>query len=492
MPLLFQPEEPQHAMRAAAVARGEFTWTKRENVVYDNFFFVRRTNTVVEIPEGYATLEDIPVCGAIVTDRDASCARAISTSETIVEGRPYTGTYPPLTAIIQSPGGHFAAPVGLVVMRLCTVLVASALLASSFVTVRRLGGGFVAVGFGLALSPVVLSLTSAINPSAIEISAAIGVWLTLIDVLRPGPVQRRAVWRAVILACIFVLSRPLSPGLLVIIAASLMIAMPWRAQLRTIWQERWSWVWLTVLATAIAIAIAWFVYARPDHGVVGYDDNLPFAEEVRESVRRTGWRARELVGYLSWLTIPLPDVVVWGWLAVTTALAGIATALSSWRRRLAFAVLVMGTVFGPSLAELPTSSTYGLIWQGRYTLPVAVGIPILAGWTLHERGLDRARAGRVVGLALVVAAMAAHLVAFAVTLTRWASGRLSPLDVVWGPQPWSADVRGWVVLTVAGAGLAGLGVLLGWLIVRPQLSGTASPAPTDEIARQSAPKAAVC
>jgi hypothetical protein len=42
------------------VARGEFTWTKRENVVYDNFFFVRRTNTVVDIPEA-TTLEAIPV-----------------------------------------------------------------------------------------------------------------------------------------------------------------------------------------------------------------------------------------------------------------------------------------------------------------------------------------------------------------------------------------------------------------------------------------------
>ncbi len=265
MPLLFQPDEPSHAMRAAAVARGQLTWKSREEVVYDNFFAVRRTNTVVDVPEGYANLEDIPVCGAIVAGRDASCAAAVSSSDTIVEARPYTGTYPPLTAIIQSPGGFFDAPVGLVVMRLCTVLVTSMLLASAVVAVRRLGAGYVAVGLALALTPVALSLMAAINPSAIELAAAVCLWPSLVDVLQPRPVDRRAVWRTVVAACFFMLSRPLSPGLFLATAGVVAIAMPWRAQARAILHERRSWIWVTVLGVVLVFAVGWIVVARPDH-----------------------------------------------------------------------------------------------------------------------------------------------------------------------------------------------------------------------------------
>jgi hypothetical protein len=264
MPLLFQPDEPSHAMRAAAVAQGELTWKAREDIVYENFFFVRRTNTVVDVPAGYATLEDIPICNAIIDGRDASCAPAISSSSEIVEARPYTGTYPPLTAIVQSPGGFFDAPVGLVVMRLCTLLVTALLGASAVVAAKRLGGGFTIVGLALALTPVAVSLQSAINPSALELAAAACLWLSLIDVLQPGPVDRRAVWRTCFAAAVFMLSRPLSPGLLVITVAVVMIAMPWRGQAKAILHERRSWIWFTGLGALLAFATVWIVAARPE------------------------------------------------------------------------------------------------------------------------------------------------------------------------------------------------------------------------------------
>jgi hypothetical protein len=480
MPLLFQPDEPSHAMRAAAVAHGELTWKSREEVVYRNFFDVRRTNTVVDVPEGYAMLEDIPVCGAIVKGRDASCAPAVSSSSAIVEARPYTGTYPPLTAVIQSPGGRFDAPVGLVVMRLCTVLVTSLLLASAVVAVRRLGGGFTAVGLALALTPVTLSLMAAINPSAIELAAAACLWPSLIDVVRPGAVDRRAVWRVVVAASIFMLSRPLSPGLLVAIAAIIMVAMPWREQLRAILRERRSWLWIALLGVVFASAVTWMVIARPDHAVVGLPDHRGTGEQIRDSLGQIPKRTGQLVGPLGWLDVTLPGAVVWGWVAAATALLVAALVMGSWRRRVALVVLTAGVLLGPTIAEVPSASRYGLIWQGRYTLPVAMGIAILAGWTLHERGLDRDRVGRALGLTVVLGAVAANLLAVAVALTRHATGRSWPLHIVWGPQPWSADVRGWTVLTIAAVGLIGLGGLLAVLVARPDPpsheSGRAEPA----------------
>jgi hypothetical protein len=466
MPLAFQPDETQHAMRAAAVARGQLAWSAREEVEYPHFFDVRRTNTVVEVPEGYASLEDVPVCVAILDDQDASCAPAISDGRTIVEARPYTGTYPPLSAIIAAPGGWFAAPVGLVVMRLCTMAVASALLASAFVATRRMGGGAAAVGLALAVTPVVLSLCAAINPSAIEITAAICFWASAIDVLRPGPVDRRAVWRAVIAASAFALSRPLSPLLLLVAVVVLAIALPWRERLRVLWRQPRSWTWVAWLATSVVAALGWVAWARPEF--VGYDDNLTMQAEIRESLARIPWRMRQLVGYLGWLSIEVPGTLTWCWLGAMAVLGTWAAVISRWRRRIAFALLLVGIVLGPSLGELPSSKEFGLIWQGRYTLPFAVGLPLLAGWTLHEKGLDRSRAIRWTGLAVVMGTAVVHLAAFATALTRNATGRSWPFSFPWGGQPWSADVRGWVVMTVAAVGLTGLAAVLGRFVLRPR------------------------
>jgi hypothetical protein len=466
MPLLFQPDEPSHAMRAAAVARGELTWKAREDVVYENFFFVRRTNTVVDVPAGYATLEDIPVCNALIDGRDASCAPAISSASEIVEARPYTGTYPPLTAIVQSPGGWFDAPVGLVVMRLCTLLVTALLGASAVVAAQRLGGGFTIVGLALALTPVAVSLQSAINPSALELAAAACLWLSLLDVLQRGPVDRRAVWRTFVAAAVFLLSRPLSPGLLVVVIVVVMIAVPWRRQAKEILRDRRSWIGLSALGATFALAVAWVVVARPDLAVIGLPDPRTTGDQIRDSLSRIPTRLHQMVDPIGWLDIELPTIVGWVWLLVVAALLVAALVLGSWRRRVALLILTAGVLLGPTIAEIPSASDYGLIWQGRYTLPIAVGIPILAGWTLHERGIDRLILARVIAIGVIAAVAGANLLAVAVALTRHATGSSWPLAVEWGPQPWSADVRGWVVITVAAVGLAALGTLLAILVLR--------------------------
>jgi hypothetical protein len=466
MPLLAQPDEPSHAIRAAAIAQGELTWKAREEFIYEEFFFVRRTNTVVDVPEGYATLEDIPVCFTFESGRDASCASEISSASEIIEARPYTGTYPPLTAVVQSPGGHFDAPVGLVVMRLCTVVVTAALLASGVVAVRRLGGGANAVGFALVLTPVTISIMAAINPSALELAAAACLWPSLIDVLRAEDVHRRSVWRAVIAATVLILSRPISPAFLVVVVLTTMIAVPWRARARELYHERRSWVWALILVASFAFATVWILKFRPDHAIIGAPDPRTTAEQIDTSLGYIPRRAGQLVGSIGWLDVPLPNFLVSIWLAVAAFIGFVALVLGTWRMRLALVVLTAGVILGPTIAEVPSASEYGLIWQGRYTLPIAFGLPILAGWTLHERRVDRAMVVRILGTLIVLACAAANVLAVAVALTDRQTGRAWPLAVELGPQIWSADVRGWVVLTVAGVGLAGLAVVLGALVMR--------------------------
>jgi hypothetical protein len=270
----------------------------------------------------------------------------------------------------------------------------------------------------------------------------------------------------VIAASAFALSRPLSPLLLLVAVVVLAIALPWRERLRVLWRQPRSWTWVAWLATSVVAALGWVAWARPEF--VGYDDNLTMQAEIRESLARIPWRMRQLVGYLGWLSIEVPGTLTWCWLGAMAVLGTWAAVISRWRRRIAFALLLVGIVLGPSLGELPSSKEFGLIWQGRYTLPFAVGLPLLAGWTLHEKGLDRSRAIRWTGLAVVMGTAVVHLAAFATALTRNATGRSWPFSFPWGGQPWSADVRGWVVMTVAAVGLTGLAAVLGRFVLRPR------------------------
>lgn len=466
MPLLAQPDEPSHAQRAAAVARGQLTWNAREKFVDDQFLGIQRTNTVIEIPEGYAVLEDLPVCFVFEKGTTAECVPEISSSDTIIEARPYTGTYPPLTPILQSPGGHFDAPVGLVLMRLCTVLATAALMASAVVAARRLRSGLLIAGFALALTPMTVSILAAINPSAIELAAGACLWLSLIDLLRSESVERRAVWRAVISGTVFILSRPTSPIFFVVIVVVLMIAMPWRDRFAEICRDRRAWVWGAVLGVAFVVAVVWILVARPDQAVIGTPDPRSVGDVLEESLSRIPRRSGQLVAPIGWLDIQLPQALVSAWLAMGALLAVVALLVGSWRRRLALALLVAGVVVGPSVAELPNADQVGLVWQGRYTMPIAMGLTILAAWTLHERGLDRVSSIRALSVGTVVAVGASNLLAVAATLTRHATGSSWPIDVTLGSQPWSAGVQGWLVLLVVGTGLALLTALLAVMATR--------------------------
>jgi hypothetical protein len=92
----------------------------------------------------------------------------------------------------------------------------------------------------------------------------------------------------------------------------------------------------------------------------------------------------------------------------------------------------------------------------------------------------------------VVAVVSANFLAVCAALTRHATGQSWPIQVELGPQPWSADVRGWVVLTVAGVGLLLLGVLLGLLTAHYQRPAPPPPEPEPELPHEPAEEPAVC
>ena len=113
-------------------------------------------------------------------------------------------------------------------------------------------------------------------------------------------------------------------------------------------------------------------------------------------------------------------------------------------------VAIVITVVTPILLEAWQAREYGFYWQGRYTLPFAVGVPLLAVFALQ------ADAGRRVVLrgwfvpALGAMLVAAHVLAFYQALRRWSVGTNGPV-FYWLDPKWTSTVPQFLLIIAYSA-----------------------------------------
>jgi peptidoglycan/LPS O-acetylase OafA/YrhL len=119
-------------------------------------------------------------------------------------------------------------------------------------------------------------------------------------------------------------------------------------------------------------------------------------------------------------------------------------------------LLAVGVLVVPVALEARSISDVGYFWQGRYTLPLAVGVPLVlaAG--------SRASARRPLLALLLTVLAACHLVGYVVALGRYTVGTgngLGLVDEQWAPPlPALVLATAFALTLVAGAvGLSRLG-----------------------------------
>lgn len=196
---------------------------------------------------------------------------------------------------------------------------------------------------------------------------------------------------------------------------------------------------LAAAGLVVAIALA----KRPG----GWDTEL-----ARRVVGQTGTHLVEAVGVLGWLDTPLPWLVVAGWVAVVGVLA--AGALAAEARRPLIAVVVFAVSVATAwLFELLHGNSTGRYWQGRYSLPLLVGVPIvLAGAT---RSRDVARTVVVASMALLNAAL-------------WAAARRWGVGLEGSLRPWDWDTPHTPLPTLLLLASHAVGsIVLAWALLRP-------------------------
>jgi hypothetical protein len=221
-----------------------------------------------------------------------------------------------------------------------------------------------------------------------------------------------------------------------------------RAALVNLARSGWVRFWSVLVVLSVCAQLAWTrTFGSFDFTKIGGEQlDLPLSSAVRVTFGGSFLRYHEMIGAFGWRETRVPALVYVVWTAAIGLLVLLAVAWSTRRYVLALAVLLAATVFVPvALESAKLNESGGYAWQGRYTLPLAVGVPILAAFALSstERGrqLVQSRLLAVVGAAVA----ASYILAFVQNLRRYTAGPESELQF-WKAADWSPPVSSLILM----------------------------------------------
>lgn len=455
-PMAAAPDEPAHIVRAAALVRGA-ELVPAETGVW-----------TADVPRIYGLTHAMPGCYAFRKAEPASCLEVDWGDVAALEpATTSAGNYNPLYyAVVGLPALLEPRNADLYLMRLASAALAALCLALGLRSVaesprRR----WTTLGVAVALTPMAVFVNSTVNPNALETSAGLGLWLTLVVALRdPDPaLATRRWWRAGVLVVLLVNAKAFSPLYLAIIVLAAVALAGWRP-LRRALADRRSWPGIVLGVAGSAAAVLWTLRAGAVSGAgVTRFPELDTARALNNVLRLTTFYLEGQMGRFGWLDTPAPGTVYLLLAAGLGVLVVLALAAGRGREVAVLAVVMLLVVALPVVLQVPNATQVGLPWQGRYLMAVSVGVPLLAGLVLDRRLAPGSTpwAGRAAGIVLGAVGVA-HVMSFWENLRRYVAGTDAPwFEPV--ENPWTPALPEPVLLAAAVAATVATLVLLGWL-----------------------------
>ena len=435
-PLGAAPDEPEHLVQAAAVVRGQFDGPQVP--VHYGPLSLGKIGTVhvpawvTDITDPTGISLDSPIC------RTASSCQigtplGLSSTRTITSATQFSN-YPPLYYLIVGGPTLLATGTGaLYGVRLLGVLLDSLLIALGLYLLVRYHGRPVLIGALIALTPSVLFFGSVVNSSGTEIAAGFATWCAGLCIVAAEEVSRPLIVLTSSAFAVLILCRPTSWVTALVILLVLGVLGGWRRCRQLVGRLRPLW---TTLILALAVVGSFLlIVGTPTLLGIKEHPSLSLEGSVRLTLRLMGGQLRQTIGVFGWLDVLAPTWVIALWVVAIVALVVYALAVSQ-RARRALPLLALAVFAYPFLFETSQLNTVGPYWQGRYWLPLAVGLPLVAAAVLPP--LKRSW---VVGVGILLAG--AQLGAFVSTLNVYEGHPVRPgSSALWAPP-------GGVALTIA-------------------------------------------
>jgi hypothetical protein len=418
-PLLSNPDEAAHSIKAAALVRGQ-VFPPKVNLPNDgpNSLLQGGWSTSVSVPASFTgQMAGIPGCYINHPDIPAGCAPRFVDDPRPSHFTTLIGRYPPTyyaivgAATLVSTGAR-----GIYGMRFITAALSALLLATAFACAREVPRfRLLALGVLVACSPEVLILSGSVNPNSLEASSGICTWALLgVATLHDAPkIPKRLLVLIGISASLLVWTRPLSSLWLALIVLTVLVFLGNRTRLRQRLRERGVQVLIAVLAVVGLGAGVWTLVSNDLGNNSGYyPKGLGVWQAAIHSLGLTPSYLSQMVAVFGWWRTPAFPVISWVWgLAL-----GILVVVALWRSRprLAFGILTIIAIvlLVPTALQAPTAKTLGFVWSGRYGLAIGAGVPILAALALCSSGRIRQRTTKwLVGVVVTLVAIvqvAAH------------------------------------------------------------------------------------
>lgn len=348
---------------------------------------------LANVPQGWlAVAVDHPGCFAFKPAVTADCAEPWPAEQgALQQGLLAAGRYNPIYYLAVGWPLQFTDPMtGLYAARVVSALLCALLLAAATVSVYlRTGSLFARASVLVGLTPLAMFLAATVNPSGLEITGAVCGWTGAILIARypTHPAVRWWASSAAIGLSLMTVSRPASFLWLAPVAAVLAMLINADGR-RILLRRRAVHVGVGVVCLSVVLALGWTVLAGSSNVQNANAGGSLWDGFVLALQDSTGWWAQQ-TGTLGWLDTPAPLSVVATTVTAFVVPVLLALAVLRGRDRWAQLLAVACAIAVPVAAATAVFPGAGRVWQGRYSMPLTVGIVILAGILLDDGTLPK-------------------------------------------------------------------------------------------------------
>ena len=371
-------DEFDHAYRASSVASGY--WSPGSTQPEDG------RGVLIPVADDIARAAFEPCDNLDYTGPDNCTPVTARDADGMVLIASAAGTYNPLWYyVVGTAALPFQGADAIVAMRVASVILCDLMLfLAAWLTIRGARSAWPLIGLSAVCAPVLVYATAIAAPNGLEYSGGVLMWAALLVMIRRGhhPIPRSYWWLLGVSASVVATVHATGP---LWVGAVALLTLPLTGGvLRSTWRFQRSALLVTlaaIMASCVASAgwILWDSNALPpDKQAYG---PIPLGEVVRAPVL---WALQSLATLrFRGDAAPLGVYAACGALIATLILFGLWRASTSVRAVMAMLVLTSALV--PMLLTTLSYDDIGMAWQGRYSLPLTVGITMLAASQIDKR-----------------------------------------------------------------------------------------------------------
>jgi hypothetical protein len=452
-PPFASPDEEAHYLRAVGLSTGDLIGdpTRFPGAANDpRLTFVNKFSRSISVPAGLSPAGS--GCNIAQATESSVCLYAMNPPRQETTARTYAGIYAPTAYLLPSLLLRRADNPNTAnrLARLGVAIPSALFLAIAiFLLWAPTPYGWSLLGLVVALTPMTVFMSATMNPNGLEIASSIAF---LAAVLRFARALDPPTWvwpAAGASGAVLAFSRTLGPlwvGLGVAIAVSLV-------GVRGTWTRvRARPIPAMVAAAAIAVGVVLNLAWEAAHGA---DVNValrPLQRGVSEGFTTLPSVLTQEIGAFGYLEVTMPTPAYLAWWGCVLAIITLALVVAEGRERFTLVAGLVASVLIPVALYAAVFRPTGYGVQGRYVLPFAVAVPLLAGEIVfrHRDRLEALNTRRLLGWLAAIAAVV-HAVAWLANSRRYATG----VDGPWwffGRAEWSPPLGWWPWALLAGGG----------------------------------------